>query len=116
MTELSATELAALKSQLEQHRDELKQRQAVIARDVRHQDEPLEADFAEQAVQRQHDEVLATLDEVSEVELQQIDAALQRMAQGTYGVCIDCGEAIAPQRLHALPFAVRCIDCAEDVR
>ena len=44
-------------------------------------------------------------------ELTQVDAALARMRDGTYGECTDCGEAIAPARLRAYPAATRCIAC-----
>ena len=46
-------------------------------------------------------------------ELQGIDEALQRITQGTYGICERCGEPIAEGRLEALPAAVLCIACAE---
>ena len=45
--------------------------------------------------------------------LNRIDVALQRLDEGSYGCCIDCAEAIAPSRLQALPFAVRCRHCEE---
>lgn len=38
-----------------------------------------------------------------------IDAALDRVADGTYGRCVVCGEPIAPARLEARPFALTCI-------
>lgn len=41
----------------------------------------------------------------------EIDEALQRLNEGSYGVCEDCGCAIAKERLLALPFARRCIKC-----
>jgi len=44
-------------------------------------------------------------------ELMQVDAALARMRDGTYGDCSDCGEAIAPARLMAYPTATRCVVC-----
>jgi DnaK suppressor protein len=40
-----------------------------------------------------------------------IDEALERVAKGEYGVCSDCGEAIAPNRLQANPAARRCLEC-----
>ena len=46
-------------------------------------------------------------------ELNGIDEALQRIAQGSYGICERCGEPIAEGRLEALPAAVLCIACAE---
>jgi DnaK suppressor protein len=45
--------------------------------------------------------------------LSKIDAALRRLDEGVYGDCFECGEEIAPARLRALPFAVRCKDCEE---
>lgn len=45
------------------------------------------------------------------VALAQIDAALQRLAQGHFGLCIDCGEPIASARLRLSPEAARCVAC-----
>lgn len=44
-------------------------------------------------------------------ELTEVDGALARMRDGSYGECVDCGEAIAPARLAAYPTAKRCIKC-----
>lgn len=46
-------------------------------------------------------------------EVESADRALERLAAGTYGRCRDCGEAIAPARLEARPFAEQCVSCAE---
>jgi DnaK suppressor protein len=45
--------------------------------------------------------------------LNKINEALRRLEDGTYGNCFECGDEIAPPRLRALPFAVRCKDCEE---
>ena len=42
--------------------------------------------------------------------LRQIDAALQRIEDGTYGVCELCGKPIGVERLRAIPWTTRCID------
>jgi RNA polymerase-binding protein DksA len=52
-----------------------------------------------------------TLEENAEAVLQAIDSALARMEAGTYGRCQNCGESISPERLEAIPWATRCIDC-----
>ena len=44
--------------------------------------------------------------------LEKLEAALQRMEEGTYGVCEACGQAIEPERLAALPTATLCVACA----
>ena len=51
------------------------------------------------------------LHERAERQLQQTDAALARLDEGTFGACQSCGRPIAPERLEALPWAALCIDC-----
>jgi DnaK suppressor protein len=46
-------------------------------------------------------------------ELRDIDAALQRLEDGTYGRCRACGQPIPAGRLEAMPQASRCVPCAE---
>jgi DnaK suppressor protein len=53
-------------------------------------------------------EVRHTLRELAEVE-----AALARLRDGTYGECADCGEPIAPARLAVYPIATRCVACQQ---
>jgi len=45
--------------------------------------------------------------------LDKIDHALEKLEQGTYGICEDCGAEISEQRLKAVPFAIYCIECKE---
>ena len=52
-----------------------------------------------------------TLEENEERVLGAIDAALQRIENGTYGDCLSCRQPIAAERLEALPWTTRCIDC-----
>jgi DnaK suppressor protein len=42
----------------------------------------------------------------------QIEVALERIDQGSYGFCEDCGEEIPAERLDALPYAAHCVRCA----
>ena len=73
---------------------------------------PREADSEEQATQAENDEVLDELGEVGEKELKAIDAALDRIAKGTFGTCVKCGQPISEQRLAAVPYAPFCQECA----
>jgi DnaK suppressor protein len=47
-----------------------------------------------------------------EVELARIDSALERLADGEYGYCVTCGEAIEPRRLELDPAIPLCLGCA----
>jgi RNA polymerase-binding protein DksA len=69
------------------------------------------ADTATETYDRELD---YTLEENSEHVLAEIDAALKRIEEGTYGTCTNCGKQIAEERLEALPWATLCIDCARD--
>ena len=54
------------------------------------------------------------LDETRVAILQQerslVNQALQRLAEGTYGICVDCGKEIPADRLRAMPEAIRCLE------
>lgn len=56
-------------------------------------------------------EIDYSLEENSESVLRSIDAALQRIADGTFGICETCGQPISEERLEAIPYATQCIDC-----
>lgn len=105
-------DLDAIKEALTATRSELLDRMRRLDKDVRHREEPLPQDFAEQAVALENQEVLEALDEDARVELRQIERALQRLEEGVYGECATCGEAIAPERQRAIAWATLCIDCA----
>jgi DnaK suppressor protein len=57
---------------------------------------------------------LAQLDDRAKHEIAEIDAALRRIMEGTYGVCEGCGARIATERLRAVPATRFCVDCARE--
>lgn len=71
------------------------------------------SNFSEQAHEREDDEVLEKLEMEAVEEIAAIKAALIRIDEGTYGACTACGEDIAEARLKVLPFANKCVDCAQ---
>ncbi len=101
-----------LKRMLIHHKAELSERQERVTRHTRHRDEPLPADFSEQAVELQNEETLVALDREISQKLYQIEYALRRIEADQYLDCEKCGEPIAEQRLMAIPYAIRCIQCA----
>lgn len=94
-------------------RDELAGRVARTEQDLRHEEQPLEADFAEQAVQRGNDDVLRGIDAEARGSLRQVNRALDRLGRGEYFDCVVCGRAIEPGRHEAVPEAERCAACAD---
>jgi RNA polymerase-binding protein DksA len=56
-------------------------------------------------------EIDYSLEENSEHVLQEIEAALRRIEDGTFGICETCGQPISEERLEAIPYATQCIDC-----
>jgi RNA polymerase-binding transcription factor DksA len=80
-----------------------------IERDL---DQPVNADAPERATERENDEVLEGLGLAGQEEIRAIDAALDRIAAGTYGICAQCGASIVPERLEVLPHTPLCQDCA----
>jgi RNA polymerase-binding protein DksA len=46
--------------------------------------------------------------------LRLIDAALSRIEQGKYGLCMKCGKRIPKERLQAIPYALMCIECKNE--
>jgi RNA polymerase-binding protein DksA len=72
-----------------------------------------ESEIEERAQEERSARLLARLDDRTLREVREIDAALQRILDQTYGVCEACGESIAVGRLSTLPETRYCRDCAE---
>ncbi len=79
-------------------------------------EEELEAhntkDWEELAVEREEDEVLEGMGLSAQAEIRMIKAALQRMDEGEYGYCVECGDKISEERLDILPYTPFCAKCA----
>ena len=103
----------AFKERLLALKAELSQRVKKIDKDVRH--EGMSADWSEQAVERENDEVLESLGNVADQELLMINYALQRIENNAYFICSDCGDHIPRARLESLPFSSLCVSCAENI-
>lgn len=104
-----------VRSRLTTMLEELNFRLDRIKNNVRHSEQPLEKDFAEQAIQNQNDEVMDYLGNSARTEIALIKQAISRIDGGKYGVCQVCGEPISKERLQALPYSSMCIKCASKV-
>ncbi|MCC5826285.1 TraR/DksA family transcriptional regulator [Alkalimonas sp.] len=101
--------LQKLKQELLQRKMKLERQIAAIEHDFR---QGRSSDLAEQAQERENDDVLNALELKAEQELQHINRALTRMEQGNYDRCSACQEVIALERLQAIPYTTLCIQCA----
>ena len=89
-------------------KDELEQRLQKIEHDL---DQPMPADDEDRATEREDDEVMEQMGNAGLEELRAIEAALARVEDGSYGVCVNCGEAISAERLDIMPTAPKCRHC-----
>ena len=87
---------------------ELTGRVAEIESELR---KPLSADSEERATDLENQDALESIKNSEIQEIRQVQGALKRIAEGTYGVRVQCGADIDPKRLKALPIAARCISC-----
>jgi DnaK suppressor protein len=69
------------------------------------------ADLEEMASDTHDADSLCEIMDIEASQIDQIDLALAKIDNGTYGICEDCGGDIPIVRLEALPFATQCIDC-----
>jgi DnaK suppressor protein len=70
-------------------------------------------DIADKAVSSYTREFLYSLTDGERGTLLQIDEALERIDEGSYGFCTNCGQPMAEKRLTAVPWAPYCVDCQE---
>jgi RNA polymerase-binding transcription factor DksA len=98
----------AFETVLKARKQELEGRLHRIETDL---DQPTSADSEERAIETEDDEVMEGLGQAGLAELKSIDAALERMTKGTFGICVKCGEPISENRLKAVPHAAVCSNC-----
>lgn len=101
--------IATFETRLRDRLDELENRLKGIEAEL---DAPMSADVEERATEREGDEVMEDLGKAGLAEIKMIQAALKRIDDGSYGICVNCGEPISPERLNVLPHAPRCRYCA----
>ena len=71
-------------------------------------------DLVDAALDTAQDEISSQLAEVESRELANIKVALERIKEGTYGLCENCDAKIPLARLQALPYATTCIQCQRE--
>jgi len=92
-------------------RDHLAQRLRRIREDAGHGAQPLSADAADRAQETENDEVLARLEQSTLKLMEEYQHSIERIDQGRYGTCEQCGFPIERERLEIVPQATQCLEC-----
>ncbi len=108
-------------SRQQKAKKELERRRAAVLQATRRGEAELDGlrsaergqEFEEAAQKEQGVADLTRLNETERLELRRIEAALQRIDEGRWGECVECGRPIETRRLEALAWAIRCTGCAE---
>jgi DnaK suppressor protein len=95
---------------LAQKLSDLEGRLASVTKDIT---KTLSSDFAEQATERENDDVLEEIARETQVSIHKLRTALRRLEDDNYGVCASCGENISEQRLDVIPETTQCVACAD---
>lgn len=110
--------LNQIKEQLEQEKQRLEQELASFAEKNSHSQDDYHAQYPnfgsesdENAQEVATFDDRLTLERTLEKELQDVNGALKRIKDGTYGICKYCGQEIAKERLLARPTSSACIRC-----
>lgn len=103
------TSLKQRKAQLESRLQELDNRLHSIGDELEEHNNP---DVEDHATEVETDEVLEGIGRAGQNEIRMINAALERIADGSYGICARCGEDITEERLNVLPYTPICKTCA----
>ena len=106
--------LLRLHKSLVDRRDELLRRLGGELKDLQHKSTD-SGDSADQAFDSAGEEVTSQLAVLESRELSQIERAIRRLKQGTYGACEHCQKKIPMARLNALPFSTTCIQCQREM-
>jgi DnaK suppressor protein len=114
----STEELRPVREALLKRRHDLIEAQAAHDRDMKDEQDRDPATEEEEAAAHQHTQfVSARMREGIDREILQVDRAITRLDSGVYGLCEECDEPIAIERLRVLPFTRLCaIDAAMDER
>ena len=94
-------------------RDEIEGRLKKVDQDILHTNGAPNPDSGEQAIERENDDVLEALGGIARSELEKINTALERIERDEYGICAACKKPISAERLKAIPYSDRCINCAD---
>ena len=104
--------LLAERERLESERRTKAEEEAELVEELADYDDHHPADAASETYERTKDHAI---DENFREMVEQIDSALRKIEDGSYGLCDRCGDPINRERLSAIPSATLCIECQETI-
>jgi DnaK suppressor protein len=120
MPSTAAKAVRMSKKEMERYRRLLEEKKATLSVDIaktrsaeEETSEELTQDIADKAVSSYTREFLYSLTDGERSTLLQIDDAITRIDDGSYGFCVNCGQPMAEKRLTAVPWAPYCVECQE---
>lgn len=105
--------LESFKKRLEERQVALRKTVSRTEEDGRIADQDTAQDIADRAASSYTKEFLFSQSNNDRQLLQMVETALQRIREGAFGECANCGNDINPKRLEAVPWTRHCIDCQE---
>src|SRR5258708_5904249 len=105
--------LEAFKKKLEERQQTLRRTVSRTEEDGRVADQDTAQDIADRAASSYTKEFLFSQSNNERQLLQMVETALQRIREGTFGECVNCGNEINAKRLEAVPWTRYCIACQE---
>lgn len=105
----ATSKFSTVRAELEAKLIELNERANEIDDDL---SEAPVADWDENAIDAEQDEVLEGVGKATNEEIAQVKRALAQIDAGSYGICTKCATIINAERLEALPFLTRCVKCS----
>ncbi|HKV93534.1 MAG TPA: TraR/DksA C4-type zinc finger protein [Candidatus Angelobacter sp.] len=105
--------LDTFKKRLEERQQSLRKMVSRTEEDGRVADQDSAQDIADRAASSYTKEFLFSQSNNDRQLLQMVESALQRLREGSFGECINCGHEINPKRLEAVPWTRFCIACQE---
>lgn len=107
--------LEQYRKKLIEKRKELKQAYTKNRHYGRESDEGGTQDLADKASSSYTKEFLYSLSNTERTIIENVEEAIERMNEGAYGTCMECGEKISKKRLEAVPWAMYCVPCQERI-
>jgi len=112
---MTPREIAQLRDKLENQRQESSRFLDRLKNESRSLDTDSAQDSADWCVVNMSKESLFEQSSQKRTLLRLIDAALERMTRGSFGICVACGDEIQARRLQALPWTQFCLSCQEEL-